>query len=153
MLQENRELQESEVSDGEIQVFVSMLRRNPMHPLFLDLLRATCECSGQAINQNQLRVSEWLLQKKENRGLLLSLHSRAVPGRGGSSPRPTVELVATWSCESHPGLSPMSLFGKLEVPLVEMFDANSAARPISPSKKPSSLSYSGPPTKRLSSDL
>jgi hypothetical protein len=53
MFRENRELQKSEVSSNEIVIFVDMLRRIPMHPLYLGLLAATCECSGIRIEKNQ----------------------------------------------------------------------------------------------------
>ena len=46
MLHENRELQESEISEREVNVFINMIHSSPLNPLFLDLLTAVCVCNG-----------------------------------------------------------------------------------------------------------
>jgi hypothetical protein len=160
MLQENLELQESEVSEREVQVFVNMLRRNPMHPLFLNLLKATCECSGTGVDQNQQIVANVMMV--ENRGLLVNIgpskhtqDANAVEGPKGSvkeaekkrrisltNTRPNSSasrgatpdshhqtnrvacdgLFASWEVEGCPEFSPRALYGKDEVPLVELFE-------------------------------
>jgi hypothetical protein len=148
MLQENLELQEAEVSEREVQVFVNMLRRNPMHPLFLNLLKATCECSGTGVDQNQQIVANVMMV--ENRGLLVKIgppkNTPNFSGGGGKQPlkkqgsfvvmsRTTTPdaahqtnsvacdgLYASWSVEGCPEFSPKVLYGKDEVPLVELFE-------------------------------
>ena len=146
MLSENRELQESEVSEREVKVFVNMLRRNPMHPLFLNLLKAACECGGLGVDQNQQVVANIMMTDPRNKRLLINIEpvpfdsSRpTTPARpktqttrseslksplsaAASIKTPCDDLVATWSCDECPEFGPMELFGKTHVPLVELFE-------------------------------
>jgi len=164
MLSENRELQESEVSEREIKVFMNMLRRNPMHPLFLNLLKATCECSGLGVDQNQQLVANILMEPR-NRKLLINIRTMdgkpfsetaaaakkkrpktgsrpqtppGLPGwmddsggigsmgmggvGAGLDPNQCDLLIATWASDDSPEFSPMALYGKAQVPLIELFD-------------------------------
>ena len=148
MLSENRDLQESEVSEREVKVFVNMLRRNPMHPLFLNLLKAACECGGLGVDQNQQTVADIMMTNPRNKRLLINIEPVQF---GNDSSRPTTParpktrdgrsesmkspssgaafgktpcdaLVATWSCDECPEFGPMELYGKTHVPLVELFE-------------------------------
>ena len=106
MLSENRELQEAEVSSREVAIFVSMLQRNPMHPLFLNMLRATCECAGEGVERNQGLVAKALLLEAPGRKLLMSVvfagKQRSTVSNTSGLPMATTAVARGWGATARP---------------------------------------------------
>ena len=116
MLRENVELQESDINEEEIEIFLSMLRRDPLNPLSFKLLRATCECSGGGVDKNQVLVAEALMKSPD---ILATIKLQS-----GTSFRQDIsskDLVVKWSSGSLTDFSPLELYGTEEVPVMDLF--------------------------------
>jgi hypothetical protein len=59
----NREIQETKVSKGEMDLFVQVLRRTHNNYMVLKLLAAFCTCQGSAVSKNQTLLGRMLLDQ------------------------------------------------------------------------------------------
>jgi len=141
MLRANETLQDTEIGPVEISQFISMVRHQRMHPLFLNLIRACCTCNGHGVEGNQVLIARSLLGNPENCALLLDLE--AVPdaadadqgllissiyggAAGGARAQPCPRIQLSWSVDFGE-YSPQSLFGKPHIDLRVLYEASHRA--------------------------
>lgn len=146
MLGNNMELQETKITEREINIFVNKLRGAKMNAMYLRLLQSCCSCEGNGVDDNQCKVAEALFANPSD--VIIQLHvdySRLtngdwpkgtlyIPSRpvAGSSIRgerlltqglPT--LAIAWTTNSI-DFSPLGLFGKLSVRIEDLYNTGSS---------------------------
>ena len=146
MLGKNMELQETKIGTREIGIFVDKLRRSGMNKMYLELLQSCCSCQGKGVDGNQCKVADMVLGDISD--IIIQVHadnSKLTPipwGVGGlyipSAPiagqkifgedllhKGLPALALSWTTSSIE-LSPLGLFGKLSVPIEELYRAADA---------------------------
>jgi len=146
MLGNNMELQETKITEREINIFVNKLRSAKMNAMYLRLLQSCCSCEGNGVDDNQCKVAEALFANPSD--VIIQLHvdySRLtngdwpkgtlyIPSRpvAGSSIRgerlltqglPT--LAIAWTTNSI-DFSPLGLFGKLSVRIDDLYSTGNS---------------------------
>ena len=156
MLGNNMELQETKITEREINIFVNKLRSAKMNAMYLRLLQSCCSCEGNGVDDNQCKVAEALFANPSD--VIIQLHvdygrltngdwakgTHYIPSRpvAGSSIRgerlltqglPTLSIA--WTTNSI-DFSPLGLFGKLSVRIDDLFSSSSSSgNGISKNKK------------------
>ena len=142
MLNSNMELQETKIGVREITIFVDKLRRSQMNSMYLSLLRACCSCMGSGVDNNQGKIAEMLFADMND--VIITIHADwtklrmhkwntdgslyifPAPLPGGTVRgekllyRGHPQLALTWTTSSIQ-FSPLGLFGKLSVPIEELY--------------------------------
>jgi hypothetical protein len=147
MLNSNMDLQEKKIGAREISIFTDKLRASKMNSMYLNLLRACCSCQGRGVTHNQTIVTEVVF--KDFNDIIIQIHSdhaktvkvdwlRGNGGTGSSlfipqkieptSPVMGVSLLKkglphlslSWTTNSI-DFSPLGLFGKLSVPIIDLY--------------------------------
>lgn len=148
MLNENMELQETKISVREISIFTEKLRMSKMNSMYLNLLKATCSCRGRGVTGNQITVAEVVF--KDLSDIIIQVHadySKMTKIDWGnvsglyipSTPEPSSpimgmdlitrgvpELSLSWTTRSI-DFSPLGLFGKLSVNILDLYQPNSGS--------------------------
>ena len=146
MLSSNRELQETKMGPDEIVVFSEKLRDSQMSAMFLRLIQSCCSCQGAGVSHNQVNIANIILGRFASEFIVVNTNfentramewssfpssSLYLPSPGsvdvdymlGSSlytkGSPSVSL--TW-INSDKRLNPMSLFGKRDVKIWELYE-------------------------------
>ena len=160
MLSKNKELQETKITDAEIEIFVDKLRSSKMNAMYLELLRSCCSCEGNGVDGNQCRVTEQLFFNTND--IIIHVHSdytritpvdwmpddlylpiNDVPGCPVLGEHLyTVglpQLSLSWTTNSI-DYSPLGLFGKLSVNVQELFKGSAGPSKSSVKSNESSAS-------------
>ena len=145
MLSKNKELQETKITDAEIEIFVDKLRSSKMNSMYLELLRACCSCEGDGVDGNQCRVTEALFFNTND--IIIHIHAdytrinhmdwhpnnlylpvEEVPGSPVRGEHLYLvglpQLSLSWTTNSI-DYSPLGLFGKLSVNVQELYKSGS----------------------------
>jgi hypothetical protein len=141
MLSKNMSVQDEKIGSRELDIFINKLRKSRMDPTFLTLVRSCCACQGNGIDNNQGKVCDRLF--KDYTDAVIQLHADhtyllRVEWNTDSLYYPKEEkyvqtvlgweivteglpyLSITWTTSSI-DFSPLGLFGKLTVPIEELY--------------------------------
>jgi len=159
MLSKNEELQETKITSREIAIFVEKLRNSKMNPMYLQLLQACCSCVGKGVDGNQCKVVDMIFENTNDIIIQInadytklgpiswqSTHSdlyvptAPIPGSPVMG-EPLLynglpQLSLSWTTNSI-DFSPLGLFGKLSVNVLELYRADQRAQAVTRSKKQS----------------
>ncbi len=158
MLSKNEELQETKITSREIAIFVDKLRNSKMNPMYLQLLQACCSCVGQGVDGNQCKVVDMIFENtndiiiqintdytKLSTANWLSTTNSAIYIPDAPIPGSPImgeqllynglpQLSLSWTTNSI-DFSPLGLFGKLSVNVLELYRADQRLQASGKSKK------------------
>ena len=146
MLSKNQELQETKITTREIDIFVAKLRGSKMNPMYLQLLRACCSCMGNGVDGNQCKVVDRIFENTNDIIIEINAdYSKLAPVPWSSTRSglyiPQAEIAGSpiegknllhnglpalslsWTTNSI-DFSPLGLFGKLSVNVLELYRAD-----------------------------
>ena len=155
MLGNNMELQETKITEREINIFVDKLRTTKMNAMYLRLLQSCCSCQGNGVDDNQCKVADALFSNTTD--IIIQIHADYGKLINGDWPKGTLYIPArpvagspirgdrlliqglptlaiAWTTNSI-DYSPLGLFGKLSVKVEDLFGANGNIDGFSNGKK------------------
>ena len=142
MLNNNMELQETKIGKREISIFVDKLRKSQMNSMYLNLIQACCSCLGNGVDSNQCKVAEMIFEDMND--IVIQMHADYtkrftvewdLSNSLYISKKPLLgspllgdhlitkglpELSLMWTTSTIQ-FSPIGLFGKMGVPIIEMY--------------------------------
>eukprot|EP00605_Chrysophyceae_sp_TOSAG23-4_P001362 GSChrysophyteH1.ASY1.ANO1.1482.1 assembled CDS len=150
MLSKNEELQETKITSREIAIFVDKLRSSKMNPMYLQLLQACCSCVGKGVDGNQCKVADMIFENTndiiiqinadftkispanwESTNSAIYVPKSPIPGSPvmgeGLLYNGLPALSLSWTTNSI-DFSPLGLFGKLSVNVLELYNADQRAQ-------------------------